>query len=409
MRILLFGKGISNNALHQFLIRYKIDHDFCDLNEKVNFDYDLVVKGPGLSYDNEVIKNFMARKVSIVDDIELVYRLLNRDYIAVTGTNGKTTTVRLIEALLNQKYHAISCGNIGYPIAQAAIDYKDYDYFVLELSSFELLGTVRFTPKIAVILNLCEAHLDYHKTVSNYHLAKMKIAFNQTPDEFLIYNADDVAINTYLAQCKATKYSFSLCNTETNAYFKGCKLYYNNKYVLKIKRVYRKNKGLKYDLLASFIVAMLLGISKKKIKYVFKTFKESKYRLNYIKKGIYNDAKSTNIYSTIMGLEYLKKKTYLICGGAYRLMDLSLLLKVKDKIKAIFAYGETKKEIETFCLKNDIQIEVFETLEEALKKVLLIRKSEYILYSPMYPSYDQFNSFYERGALFNKLVKKLVK
>ena len=149
--ILLLGVGISNNALNQFMLKYSIPHDYLKLEEVVRFDYDLVIKGPGINYEEEVIVKFSENKVQIITDIEFIYWFLNKDYIAVTGTNGKTTTTYLITDILNTKYSAISCGNCGFPIAQAALDYKQYKYFVVELSSFQLKGIKKFTPKIAVI------------------------------------------------------------------------------------------------------------------------------------------------------------------------------------------------------------------------------------------------------------------
>ena len=182
--ILLLGKGISNNALHQFMIKYGIEHDYFDLNAEFDYHYNLIIKGPGIYYQEEVIQKFISLNKTIITDIEFIYWFLNREYIAVTGGVGKTTTVMLIDQIINSTYPAISCGNIGYPMAQAALDYKLYRYFILELSSFQLKGTINFTPKIAVMLNLGANHLDYHQTIEDYHQSKFKITVNQTEEDY---------------------------------------------------------------------------------------------------------------------------------------------------------------------------------------------------------------------------------
>ena len=173
--ILLLGKGISNNALHQFMLKYSIEHDYLKEDEVIDCNYSLVIKGPGLYYDTKVLKRFIELGIEVITDIEFIYWFLNKEYIGITGTNGKTTTTYLITEIINQKYTAVACGNCGFPIAQAALDYKMYKYFVIELSSFQLKGINKFTPKIAVITNVKQAHLDYHKSIEDYYNSKYNI------------------------------------------------------------------------------------------------------------------------------------------------------------------------------------------------------------------------------------------
>ena len=142
-------------------------------------------------------------------DIELIYWFLNKEYIAITGTNGKTTTTYLITDIINTAYSAVSCGNCGFPISQAALDYKLYKYFVLELSSFQLKGIKKFTPKIAVVTNLKQAHLDYHHTIEDYYKSKLNIAKNQSKQDYLVLNADDLNVMSLFKNSEATKITFS--------------------------------------------------------------------------------------------------------------------------------------------------------------------------------------------------------
>lgn len=405
--ILLLGKGISNNALNQFMIKYSIEHDYLKLDEVIRFNYKLVIKGPGIFYDEEVIKKFIENEVEIITDIEFIYWFLNKDYIGITGTNGKTTTTYLITDIINQKYSAVSCGNCGFPIAQAALDYKQYKYFVLELSSFQLKAVKKFTPKIAVVTNIKQAHLDYHKGVEDYYKSKINITKNQTKQDYLVLNLDDETSLTLLKNSDATKITFSISNKNANAYFYRGYFFYNKEKVCSIKHLKSQTIIMKYNTLAAICVGKLLGIENKYIIKAIKNFNNIKYRLEEVKKDIYNDAKSTNIYSTISALnEFTNKKVFLICGGYDRKEDLQLLDNHLKNVEKIYAYGSTKEKVLYYFKKKKITVLLFDTLKEATLKALNDKKDEIILYSPMFASYDQYSSYEERGKEFNKVINK---
>lgn len=400
--ILLLGKGISNNALHQFMIKYGIEHDYFDLNAEFDYHYNLIIKGPGIYYQEEVIQKFISLNKTIITDIEFIYWFLNREYIAVTGGVGKTTTVMLIDQIINSTYPAISCGNIGYPMAQAALDYKLYRYFILELSSFQLKGTINFTPKIAVMLNLGANHLDYHQTIEDYHQSKFKITVNQTEEDYLIYNCDDLDLVNLVKKSKAQKISFSLLNKKADAYISGNYLYYQKERILNVKKY---SLTFKYNLLASVCVAKVLNIANVKIWQEVMKFKQPVFRFEHMGKRIINDAKSTNIAATIGALKELKnKKIYLICGGYDRGEVLDGLIPYINNLEKVFAYGMTKEKIKTFFEKQKIEVIVSETLQESTLKALLSRNKQYILYSPMFASYDQYQSYKERGKEFKEII-----
>ena len=401
--ILLLGRGKSNNALREFMNKYEILHDYLDVNEVERFDYQLVIKGPGVFYHHDVLQKFISLNVEIITDVEFIYWFLNREYIAITGTNGKTSTTLLLTDMIKHKYTAIACGNCGFPISQAALDYKLFQYFVLELSSFQLKGCNKFAPKIAIVTNLNVAHLDYHKDVQDYYESKYKITINQTKNDFLILNADDeISLNIY-KNSNATKLYFSLNNKKTDCYFKGNKVYFKNKTLFRIKN---QSDIMKYNIASAVIAAKLLLIPNKSIKKSIKNFGFLKYRLQEVYKGIYNDAKSTNIYSTISALKEFNNDLFLICGGYDRKEEISGLEKYLTNIKKVFAYGETKEKISLYFKKKKIEVFTFDTLKDATLNALNVRKKEIILYSPMFASYDQYNSFEERGKEFNQIIKK---
>ena len=403
--ILLLGKGISNNALNQFMIKYSIEHDYLKIEEVKRYDYDLVIKSPGLYYDDEVIKRFITNGVEIITDIEFIYWFLNKGYIGITGTNGKTTTTYLITDILNTKYTAISCGNCGYPISQAALDYRLYKYFVVELSSFQLKGIKKFAPKIAVVTNIKQAHLDYHKSVEDYYKSKVNITKNQTKQDYLVLNIDDTNSMLLFKNSEAMKVTYSLLNKGATAYFYKGNFYYKKTKVCNIKCLNNTTDMFKYDVLAAICVAKILDIENKYIIKALKNFKFIKYRLEEVYKNIYNDAKSTNIYSTISALnEFKDKKVLLICGGYDRKEDLQGLDDYISNIVKVYAYGATKEKLHNYFKKKKIEIIICNDLKDATISALNDMKEEILLYSPMFASYDQYSSYEQRGKEFNQII-----
>lgn len=401
--ILLLGHGISNNALHQFMIKYNINHDYLRLDEIDNYEYNLVIKGPGIFYQEEVLQKFIALGKTIITDIEFIYWFLSRDYIAVTASAGKTSTVLLIESIINTTYSAISCGNIGYPIAQAALDYKKYQYFVLELSSFELKGTINFAPKIAIILNLGKHHLDYHETLEDYYHSKFMITANQTDEDYLIYNKDDLDVVKLVGDSKAKKISFSLNDKKADAYIKHHTFYYHDEAIISFKKC---SNSMQYNILASIIVGKLLGIHNYRIKQAIMKFKPPIYRLEDMGNKIINDAKSTSVLATISALKtFNKEKIFLICGGYDRGEPLDELDNYLKNISFVFAYGEAKEKLKTYFASRNIKVETYDNLLSATQTALKLRKKELILYSPMHASYDQYQSYQERGKAFREYIK----
>lgn len=404
--ILLLGKGISNNALNQFMIKYSIEHDYLSLEEVERYDYNLVIKGPGLSYDESVIKKFLDLKITIITDIEFIYWFLNKEYIGVTGTNGKTTTTYLITDIINEKFNAVACGNCGYPISQAALDYKQYKYFVIELSSFQLKGIKKFAPKIAVVTNIKQAHLDYHQGIEDYYKSKINITKNQTKQDFLVINSDDEMSIQLFKNSDATKITYSMSNKIANCYRKKKYIYFNREKVINIKKLHNKSDIFIYNVLAAISVGKILNIENKFIIKALKKFKNIKYRLEEIHKNIYNDAKSTNIFSTLSAIKGFKnKKIILICGGYDRKEDLLITDNDFENVVGIYAYGQTKEKLFNYFKKKQKDIYFFDTLKDATLRALNDRKDEVILYSPIFASYDQYKSFEERGKEFNHIVQ----
>jgi UDP-N-acetylmuramoylalanine--D-glutamate ligase len=316
----------------------------------------------------------------------------------------------MITNIINQESNGVACGDCGFPISQAALDYKLYKYFVVELSSFQLKGICKFAPKIAVITNINQAHLDYHESIDDYHNSKYKITMNHSIDDYLVLNLDDEKSMSLFSESKAIKIKYSLHNKMADCYIKGKWFYFKNKKVCKLNSLKNKTDIMFYNALASICVGKLLNIKNANISNGLKSFTNIKYRLQKVKKNIFNDAKSTNVYSTICALkEFKNKNIFLICGGYDRGDDLTPIISNVENVKCVYTYGMTSEKVCNFFSNLNIKVYSFTTLKEATLKALNDQKIEVILYSPMFASYDQYKSFEERGIEFNKIINNYYK
>lgn len=409
MKILLLGIGVSTLGAKRLLEKHKIDFDMLKTTDLKNYDYDLVVKSPGISDSNKTIKAFLKNNTPIITDIELVKILECPFIIGVTGSNGKTSTASAINSILGKYYKASLCGNIGYSVCDAIVDNPKKDFFIVELSSFQLSGVKNFYPNIAIITNIEPCHLDYHETFENYIMAKANITLNQTENEYLIYNYDNYNVRRIANMSKALKLSFSASNPLADCYILNNFIYYKKSKLIEIPKSYKNKKYMIENYMAVIITLKILNKYKKRyVKRLFK-LKPIMYRAEAITKSIINDAKSTNPYSTI---ETLKRFTNisLICGGYYRCEDLSCLKPYLNKINKVYAYGETKDLVFTFMKENNVNVNVFTDLKEAIKVALSeMNKKSLILYSPMFASFDQYKSYLDRGYEFKEIIKSYQK
>ena len=390
VKILVYKDGISNGAVKKYLNRCNYRHD--DIVKENEYDY--IVKPPC------ILMNEIEVQGKIICDIELAYMINPFFSIAVTGTNGKTTCVLLINHLLKNIYKIDLCGNIGYPIFN--VFNNERKIYLLEMSSFELESIITFKPRIAILLNIKEAHLDHHKTMENYINAKSNITKNQDRNDFLIYNMDDIKVKEVSKKSSAIKISISLKDETADAYYKDETIYskYGN---VSLKNTFSHLEGDIYDTMAAVMVALLSDISINEIESKLKDFKKPSYRMEEVYPNIYNDSKSTNIFSTLTQIKHLKNVS-LICGGYDRFNSLNDLKEVAKYTSIFYLYGENKERIAKYLYDNKINYIICKNLEDAFLKA--IKDYETILFSPMAPSYDEFKSFEERGKYFNELIKK---
>ncbi|MDE6656451.1 MAG: UDP-N-acetylmuramoyl-L-alanine--D-glutamate ligase, partial [Anaeroplasmataceae bacterium] len=385
----------------------QLEYDYLNLEEVEHFDYELVVKAPGIKLTEPVIQSFLEKKIQVITDVELAYMLRKKFYIGVTGSNGKTTTVSLITHILSAKYDVVACGNIGYSVCRALVEHPNAEIFVVELSSFQL-ETSKLDFNVSVLLNVHPCHMDHHSSYKDYIDSKANLCINQSTGHYCIYNLDDPILRDIVKTIEAQKISFSKTSYLAKCYIQDGYIYNDKKKILKIEHNLKEKSFLLEDTMAAIsAVSLVKGITSKVIREQFKTFAEVEYRLSKVNDFIYNDAKSTNPYSTMAALECFEN-VELICGGYDRKENLSCLQQALPKLKRVYAYGQTKEKVKTFMFENNVECLTFDSLDEAFTKAYQDRTKEIILFSPMFASFDHFKNYIERGKYFNEIANKIL-
>ncbi|MCG5103575.1 UDP-N-acetylmuramoyl-L-alanine--D-glutamate ligase [Oceanobacillus alkalisoli] len=377
---------------------------------------EVVVKNPGISYDNPVLVEAVKRNIPIVTEIEIAYQLVPGTLIGITGSNGKTTTTTLASKMLKESKQQVKvAGNIGIVATEVAESLSDDETLVLELSSFQLQGTIDFRPNIAVILNIYQAHLDYHKSLENYKQAKYNIFRNQTEDDYLIYNADDLDISSAVVGTKARRIPFSTAKEVQNgAWSDGEAIYFLNEKIIDVEKIVLVGEHHLENILAAICAAKLAGATNEGIERVLTTFVGVEHRLQYVTnlKGryFYNDSKATNMLATEKALASFKQPTILLAGGLDRGDDLKGLIPHLKNVKGLVSFGETKEKFKEVAREAGIStVLTAENVEDAVQKGYGIsEENDVILLSPACASWDQYRTFEERGDMFIQAVHKLL-
>jgi len=375
---------------------------------------EIVVKNPGIPYDNPVLIEAKKRNIPIVTEIELAYQLVPGTLIGITGSNGKTTTTMLTYEMLKKSNEPVKvAGNIGVVATEAAQSLTEEDTFVLELSSFQLQGTLQFRPHIAVVLNVFQAHLDYHKTLENYKQAKFNIFRNQTKDDYLIYNANDKVLKGEAETAKGKLIPFSATHKVKGAWSDGIAVYFLNEKIIDIEEIVLVGTHNLENILAAVAAAKISGATNDGIVSVLTTFSGVKHRLQFVKEVegrlFYNDSKATNMLATEKALASFEKPIILLAGGLDRGDDLSRLIPSLKHVKAVISFGETKDKFSEIARGAGISIVYQATnVEDAVKKAYEESSvGDVILLSPACASWDQHDTFEERGDMFIQAVHTL--
>ena len=381
--------------------------------------FDFVVKNPGIPYENCMVEAAIKKGVPVYTEVEIAYHLLEGLIIGITGSNGKTTTTTLASLMLKESFperQVYAAGNIGIPLSELAEQSTNKDIYVSELSSFQLMGIEQFKPKIACIVNIFSAHLDYHGSREEYINAKLQLTKNQTEEDYLVYNADYPELMTLIeGNTKATLVPFSRKNTlEFGSSVKDDYIYFNNEKVISVSTIQVPGTQNVENVLAAVAIAKLAGATNEGIEKAVKNFHGVKHRTQFIKevnkRRFYNDSKATNIIATQTALRsFINQSVILIAGGLDRKNGFGELVPDLTSVSGIVLYGETKEKLQEAAKVAGVPvIEVVNTLEEATKKAYEISKEEdIILLSPACASWDQFKNFEIRGDEFIRVVENL--
>ncbi|GIO26065.1 UDP-N-acetylmuramoyl-L-alanine--D-glutamate ligase [Ornithinibacillus bavariensis] len=373
---------------------------------------DLVIKNPGIPYENVILSEAEKRAIPIITEIELAGMLAEGTIIGITGSNGKTTTTTLLYEMLKASDEKVKvAGNIGIVATDVARELATDEKMVLELSSFQLLGIRKFRPKIAVLLNIYEAHLDYHKTFSNYKEAKANIFINQTEDDFLVYNADDSNVLEVSKDIKSVRVPFSISQKLVDgAWTDEVFIYFQEEKIIAIEDIVLVGAHNLENILAAVSAAKLAGATNEGIYEVLTTFSGVHHRLQYVDKIneriFYNDSKATNILATQKALSAFQQPIVLLAGGLDRGNGFDELIPYLSNVKAMVVFGQTADKVKASAEKAGVAIiEHANDMQDAVHKAYaLSEKGDVILLSPACASWDQYKTFEERGDMFIQAV-----
>ncbi|MCL2050170.1 MAG: UDP-N-acetylmuramoyl-L-alanine--D-glutamate ligase [Lachnospiraceae bacterium] len=377
----------------------------------------LVVVSPGVNLEDPSLRKLTEAGIPVIGEIELAYINARGRIIAITGTNGKTTTVSLVGEIMKAHFSKVFvAGNIGQPFCDIALEATDESIIVLEISSFQLETIKTFTPFIAAILNVTPDHFDRHKTIENYRRIKERIAENQDKTKICVLSLDNEHTALFAPKCPAKVMGFSAVRELNNGcYLKNETIYYcengRKEIILKTSETKLVGSGNMENIMAAFLIGMEMGISRGTILSAIRNFPPVKHRLEYVAaiNGVdyYNDSKATNPDAASHGIKAMTKPTILIAGGSDKKTDYALWLsECRARIKALVLIGETKEAIFASALKAGItKIHKAETMNEAIalsKKIAVC--GDAVLLSPACASYDMFNNYEERGDKFKEIV-----
>ncbi|MCA1029976.1 UDP-N-acetylmuramoyl-L-alanine--D-glutamate ligase [Bacillus timonensis] len=377
--------------------------------------FDFIVKNPGIPYTNPLLVKAVELNIPIITEIELAYYLTDAEFIGITGSNGKTTTTTLIYEMLQvSNKHPLIAGNIGTVACEVAEKAQKENVIVTELSSFQLMGIQDFKPKVSVLLNIFDAHLDYHGTKEHYISAKSRIFENQTNEDSVVLNANDSVVLAAAQSTKAQKVLFSSASPlKEGAYVSDGHIYFNEEKIMPLNEVALPGVHNLENILAAVAVAKLIGSSNDAICHVLKTFTGVKHRLQYVTtingRKFYNDSKATNILATQKAITAFEQPVILLAGGLDRGNSFDALLPQLKNVQSLVCFGQTANKLMDAGKSVGIEtIKHVDNVEQAVKVAFEISNNgDIILLSPACASWDQYKTFEERGDIFIDAVHKL--
>jgi UDP-N-acetylmuramoylalanine--D-glutamate ligase len=378
--------------------------------EKDSGNYEFVVLSPGIDPDSALAQNYSSRNIEMIGELELGWRSCALPVIAITGTNGKTTTTEMLAQMLNAcGQRTIACGNIGKPLSEVAREKKDLDVLTVEVSSFQLETIKSFRPSISLWLNFAPDHLDRYRSVAEYHAAKLRIFENQTADDVAVVNA-----NESLPEISPRKITFSAYTNRSDFRLTEGSIVYQNTPVLKMADTKLRGSHNIENLMATLAAGQARGLAFEKMVPSLCAYEPQPHRCEFVREvrgvGYINDSKATNLDAVEKALLAQSKPVVLIAGGKDKGFTFDPLRPlVQEKVRATILIGEMAESIARDW-SAVVKCEIASSLADAVERAHAVAKpGEVVLFSPGTSSFDMFKSYADRGDQFRALVQALPK
>ena len=445
-KVLVVGTGISGIAATELLIKQNIDVTLFDGNKELDIEklyaksealkqvplilgdlseeqmkeFDVTVLSPGVPTDLPMVNAMRALGIAIWGEIELAYYFSKGRIVAITGTNGKTTTTALTGGIMSEYYEDVKVvGNIGIPYTSVALDTTENTVTVAEISSFQLETIHDFKPVVSAILNITPDHLNRHHTMECYIRAKEDITMNQTQEEVCVLNYEDEVLREFAVTCPARVIFFSSKTKLTDGFYYADKeIYYAHdgieELVIHVDELNILGEHNYENVMSACAMAISIGVPMDVIRTVLRRFQAVEHRIEYVteKRGVrfYNDSKGTNPDAAIKAIKAMNRPTYLIGGGYDKASEYDEWIDSFDgKVKELVLIGQTAEKIRECAHRHGFtNTMIFETFEEAI--LYCYEKSvsgDAVLLSPACASWGMFANYEERGKIFKEIVRGL--
>jgi UDP-N-acetylmuramoylalanine--D-glutamate ligase len=402
----------TKQAEMQILEAQQIDYEFGQHSGKI-LESDIAVLSPGIPRHSSIVQKIISNDIPVYSELEIASWFCTSPIIAITGSNGKTTTTTLLgEILRTETPQSIVAGNIGSAFSDFVLESDESNWAALEVSSFQLETIDTFHPRVAVILNLAPNHLDWYDSYEDYIKAKLLILKNLQNDDYLIYNADDQLLAEKVKKSPAKKKTFSLKNTEASIFMEGNKIIVKDKILMNSDLIRLKGNHNYQNAMAASLAAQIAGIDDQNIIRVLTEFKGVEHRLEFVTdiNGIHfiNDSKATTVESLAVALTSFQTPIILIAGGKDKGSDYSKLNDlIVENAREVILIGSAQDKMFS-AWEKIVSIHKSETLEDAVELAYnLAKPTENVLLSPACSSFDMFKDFEARGKKFKEIVHKL--
>jgi UDP-N-acetylmuramoylalanine--D-glutamate ligase len=423
-KIVTYAYDDNINRIHQYyLMPYMLDSNFILVHSRQEVlkhlaKTELVIVSPGIGMNHDLIKLFNKAQIPIMDEIDFVTQYIKKPIIAITGTNGKSTTTSLLgRIVLNSTRNCFWGGNLAPGLCFSwSLMQEPKDYYIIEVSSFQLARCRTFSPYIAILLNISHDHLNWHKSFTEYRNAKFNIFKNQSSQDFAIVNYDDRTIMNKVKEIKSNVYYFSTTQKVNGTFIKNNDIFFNNEKICDLSNIILPGEQYLGSILAAVCAAKILGIKNSVIKTTLRSFKGLPHRLEFVAEfnGIkyINNSMCTNPASAAATLKTFREPVILITGGKEKNLPLNIYIDaIKEKSKYVVLIGENRTRLYKILKANKYHnVCLADNLKTAVRKATQIAQyGDIVLFSPGFASFDMFLNFVERGEMYKKAVFKLIR